>query len=633
MKNRLGLALLAALLLGGQARPPALAQSASRPASDGANESAAQQTKGGQPAGRAQPRGGDGAAARAAEHAAALRKAQAVALLKGVVEGSGEIKSVEARARTVVEALGLLWKHDEAYARANFLKAAEAALDLFASEEAGREQRAEAKAAVITILKALARHDPRASEKLMARYLKLAEEAAARGAGDSTPSLRERLSLAEESLDLDPAQSAALAAKVIEAGVPGSFPQYLNELERRDATAAASLFRTALSLLGGGAAYNPSQATLLSAYAFREAHTSVPVPAGDVRDGARLEFGTFASPLSPPSREVNRALVGAYLAAASAFLNAQALALEQRDEPDAGHVGVCYFLVKKLRGYADKLGLGGAQTWQVLESKFLLLAERAKLSDAALGGLAAAAQRIVTTSSVFRFDGGASAFERAEQTRDAARKTELLVGGIRQLIDGERFAEAEQRISDVGDERAREQLTDYLRFRAAEAALRRGDWDVAAARTARVGEERARAYLLLEAARLSLKAGRRAAALDHLRAALASLSKTEDAKVAARLLVAAAGLVYEADAVWGGEVLAEAVKAINRADGYDGRGYGVTFAVQDFSLWFPLDDSDLARCFERAAKADWAEAVAAAQRINAKELQAAAYTAASRAAL
>ena len=114
---------------------------------------------------------------------------------------------------------------------------------------------------------------------------------------------------------------------------------------------------------------------------------------------------------------------------------------------------------------------------------------------------------------------------------------------------------------------------------------------------------------------------------------LASLSKADDAKAAAPLLVAAAGLVYEADPVWGAEVLAEAVKAINRADGYDGRGYGVTFNLRDFSLWYPLADSDLGRCFERAAKADWAEAVAAAQRLGPKELQAAAYTAASRAAL
>ena len=48
----------------------------------------------------------------------------------------------------------------------------------------------------------------------------------------------ERLSIAEASLDADTDQSVALAAQVLETGVPGTFPSYLNELEQRDANAA-----------------------------------------------------------------------------------------------------------------------------------------------------------------------------------------------------------------------------------------------------------------------------------------------------------------------------------------------------------------------------------------------------------
>lgn len=82
----------------------------------------------------------------------------------------------------------------------------------------------------------------------------------------------------------------------------------------------------------------------------------------------------FASPLSPPSRDVNRPLAQAYLAAAGTFLNAETVALEQRGDPDAIHVALCYFLVKKLRGYADRLGLGSVQAWAVFDAKFTLLA-------------------------------------------------------------------------------------------------------------------------------------------------------------------------------------------------------------------------------------------------------------------
>lgn len=49
----------------------------------------------------------------------------------------------------------------------------------------------------------------------------------------------------------------------------------------------------------------------------------------------------------------------------------------------------------------------------VLDAKYTVLAGRAKLSDSALIGLAATAQRIVTENTVFRFDNGSSAFAAA----------------------------------------------------------------------------------------------------------------------------------------------------------------------------------------------------------------------------
>ena len=151
--------------------------------------------------------------------------------------------------------------------------------------------------------------------------------------------------------------------------MPASFPSYLNELEQRDPTAAASLFRVALSILSGGRVYNPVQVTVLSAYVFRESYMSVPVVRGG-RDGVPLEFGTFASTLSPPSRDLNRTLVRAYLAASGTYLNAEAIGLEQRGDPDAIHVALCFFLAKKLRGYVDRLSLDRSPDWALLDAKY-----------------------------------------------------------------------------------------------------------------------------------------------------------------------------------------------------------------------------------------------------------------------
>jgi hypothetical protein len=569
------------------------------------------------------------AAQRRAE--ASQRRAQAVDILKGVVEGVAEIRETKPRVAVLSSALDLLWKHDEAYARTNFVKSADNLSERFASDETKGPERAEIRAAMGELLRALARHDPQAAGRRLDQFQKLLEDVL-KGSASSRLSPGERLSLAQAGLESDTAQSAALAAKVLEAGVPGGFPAYLNELERRDATAAASLFRTALSILAGGRVYNASQAIVLSAYAFRESQMSIPSAAGG-RGGAPLEFGIFASPLSPPGRDVNRALAQGYLAAAGTFLNAEGVALEQRGDPDAVHVAICYFLVKKLGGYAGRPGLGGVQAWMVLDAKFTVLAERAKLSDSDLNGLAASAQRIVTENTVFRFDGGDAALNAAEKTTDPAERAELLAAGVLQLIDEGKYAEAGQRIADVRDEKFREQLNEYLYFRTAEASLRKLDWYGFNAQVSRVSDARLRTYLLLSAARAASSAKKKETFSEFLLGAIALFPKIEDSDARAAALVMTAGILYPADAAWGAQMLAEGINAINRAERYRGGVYVVTLEAPKYRTRLSLPDSDLGHCFEQAAKQDWPGALAAAQGINSKELQSQAYIAACRSVL
>jgi hypothetical protein len=378
---------------------------------------------------------------------AAQQRAQAVDILKNVVEGAGDIRETQTRIAVVTGALDLIWKYDEAYARANFIKSAATLSDKFASESTDKRQRSEIRAAMGVLLKAYARHDAQAAERLLDKFQKLLEEVLK---GNSL-SPGERLSLAQASLDSDLSQSTALVAKMLEAGVPGSVPSYLNDLEQRDSAAAASLFERALSIVEGRRVYNPAHVIVLSSYAFRESQVSVPMATGG-HGGVPLEFGMFASSLSLPSRDFNRALVSAYFRAAGTFLNAEVIALEHRGDPDAVHVGLCFFLVKKLRGYAERLGLDRGQHWAVLDAKYTILGERAKLTDPALSGLATVAQRIVTENTVFRFDSGDGAFSAAEKESDAVERAELLAIGIRQLIDDGKYAEDLPRIEDVRDE-------------------------------------------------------------------------------------------------------------------------------------------------------------------------------------
>jgi hypothetical protein len=414
--------------------------------------------------------------------------------LKSVVEGAPEIREMPARVAVLTSALDLLWKHDEAYTRATFIKSAAALSDRFSSAT-DRRGRSEIRTSIGVLLKAFARRDPYAAEQQLDKFEKLLEEVVK---GNSV-SPGERMSLAQAGLESDAAQSAALAAKVLETGVPGAFASYLNELEQRDSAAATSLFLTAMSIMSRGNFYNPAQVTILSAYVFRESQMSVPMATGK-REGAPLEFGMFASPLSPPSRNLNVPLVRAYLEAVGSYLYAELVGLEQRSAPDAIHVALCFFLVKKVRGYADKLGLDRGQNWAVLDARFSVVAERAQLSTSALNGLATVAQRIVTENNVFRFDGGEAAFAAAEKAVDPGERAELFATGIRHLIDDGKYTEALQKIDEVKDDKFREQLNTYRNFRMAEASLRRLDWSGFNSQANSVTDAQLRTFLVLSAA-------------------------------------------------------------------------------------------------------------------------------------
>jgi hypothetical protein len=556
----------------------------------------------------------------------AQRKTQAVDILKGVVESAADIQESRTRMAVLTSALNLLWKHDEAYARASFIKFAADLSDRFAADATERQERSEIRASMGILLTAFAHHDPQAAARLLDKFQKLLEDVLK---GNSL-SPGERLSLAQASLHSDALQSAALAAKVLEVSVPGSLPSYLNELEQRDGEAAVSLFRVALPILARGRVYSPVQIIILSTYVFRESQMSVPMVRGG-RDGVPLEFGTFATPLSPPSRDLNRPLAAAYLAASGTYLNAEAIGLEQRADLDAIHVGLSFFLVKKLVGYANSVGLDGGQNWPLLDAKYTMLAERAKLSGPALNGLATVAQRIVSENTVFRFDAGEAALAAAEKAGDPAERAELLATGIRQLIDDGKYAEAAQKIADLQNDKFREQLNTYLSFRMAEASLKKLDWDSFNVQINRVSDARLRTYLVLSAALAASDAKKKKMCSEFLLTAMASFPKIEDQDARAAAFVTTAGILYETvNASWTAQVLTAGVSAINHASRYDGGVYGVTLETAKSTVRLAIPKFDLNRCFEQAAKHDWAGALAAAQSIESKALRSQAYIAACR---
>jgi hypothetical protein len=185
-------------------------------------------------------------------------------------------------------------------------------------------------------------------------------------------------------------------------------------------------------------------------------------------------------------------------------------------------------------------------------------------------------------------------------------------------------------MDDVQDEKFRAQLNTYRSFHMAEASLTKLDWYGFNAQLNRIADGELRTYLVLSAALAAGKASKKEMSSEFLTVALASFAKIENAEARAAALVATAGIIYDADAEWGAQVLSEGVKAINRADRYDGGVYGATLEISKYNVWFPIPNADLGHLFAQAAKRDWQGALAAAQGIESKALRAQAYIAACR---
>src|SRR2546427_7770120 len=124
------------------------------------------------------------------------RELQAISILQELVDRADQTKNFESQAALVSDALDLLWKHDEQYARSNFLRV----LDHFfiryspESESPGIEERKTIAAGIRTLITHLAKHDPAAATKSLDRFNRVNEEL---GQSREKASLRDRLAVAE----------------------------------------------------------------------------------------------------------------------------------------------------------------------------------------------------------------------------------------------------------------------------------------------------------------------------------------------------------------------------------------------------------------------------------------------------
>jgi hypothetical protein len=498
----------------------------------------------------------------------------------------------------------------------------------YSSKTIVSKQRSKVASGIKTLISSLAKHDSLSATKALERYEKLREEVSQ----NQNLSLKVQLEIAKSSLGIDPKQSAQLAARLLNAGVPRAFTEYLYQLESQDQDSAARLYQAALSQLAGNPIYTPNHATILSAYAFREKLLVTQVRSNSQSD-PHIEFGSLATNLSPPPGRFNVEIAKAYLNSAYRFLEERLVILQPQTELDQEYLIQCYFLIRKLNEYAVRLSLNDGARGAQLSRNYELMSQRNGLTNDALAGLAQLAARQAAEGSIFRFDDGASAFEKAKVSKDSNEKQSLLVQGIHELLEAEKFAEAEKRIGDLENEAVRNQMMDYLHFRIGRTAIRKRKWQDVANQSNRINDPQLQTFLFLEGTETAIKNRKKDLASDYLQLATNTAARINDKSAKARALVAISGLVASMDSEWSSQALLDAIKAINTTDDYDGGNYSVTIEILKLNLFFPLNGSGIDYGFERSARTDWVNTIGVTNAISRNNLRAMAQIAACRTVL
>jgi hypothetical protein len=556
------------------------------------------------------------------------RRIQAISVLQEIIDRAEEFDDFESQAVLISSALDLLWEHETSYARSSFQKILDRFFLEYSSKTIVSKQRSKVASGILTLISRLAKHDSLSATKALERYEKLREDVSQ----NQNLSLKDRLEIAQSSLGSDPKQSAQLAARLLNAGVPMAFPEYLYQLEARDQDSAARLYHAALSELAGNRIYTPIHATILSAYAFREKLLVIQVRSNS-RSAPHIEFGSFATNLSPPPGRFNVEIAKAYLISAYRFLEERLVILQPQTELDQEYLIQCYFLIRKLNEYAVRLNLNDGARGAQLSRNYELMSQRASLTNDALASIAQLAARQAAEGSIFQFDDGASAFEKAKVSKDSNEKLSLLVQGIHELIEAEKFAEADKRIGDLENEAIRNQIMDYLHFRIGRIAIRKRKWQDVANQSNRINDPQLQTFLFLEGTETAIKNRKKDLASDYLQLATNTAARINDKSVKARALVAISGLVASMDSEWSSQALLDAIKAINTADNYDGGNYSVTIELLKLKLFFPLNSSGIDSGFERSAKTDWVNTIGVTNAISRNNLRAMAQIAACRTVL
>jgi hypothetical protein len=543
------------------------------------------------------------------------------------------------RVAVLARAADLLWPFDEAQAREVFTEAFEVASSHY--REHGQEytvrksSRADADAAMpgmrimvpdprVTVIRAIARHDPAWAQRLSVRAAdetqRRATEADAKLGRDGGASER-LLTVARSLQPSDPGLALSVARESLRHPASRSLSGFIYDVARADRAAADEFYLDALRAYAGAA--DIDSLLQLSGYPFgltlnlglRSGYNAAGVPPRD-----------FA-----PSADLQKRFVGAFLRAAGQKLEAAvgqpppSADSYQQPPSDAELIYGALVSLENIYGPSDRNFASLAAPLKQMAGGML---SGNGLRRAEGGARPAPTPRTEPTpdpSSAFD-----SVLANAERFKDPDAHDRAIVMGLFGLLGGESPSRLEEAAAKLKDEGARRQFLETAYFEKSLRASKEGRPDEAARFAEKVGSLEQRAALAGELAAAELKqSGAAPLALALAESVHKSAQGAPESEQKVRALIKLAHLYWQLDPSRAAPLTAEAVAAVNRVPDMDPTYAFITRAIDgrrfNFYTSYPSPGFNLETVLREFGGRDFDAALLAAGGLDDKHLRASAF--------
>jgi hypothetical protein len=541
-------------------------------------------------------------------------KIRATLLVQDQVEEAKKLDDSIKRIGILVPAAGMLWAERQDQARALFQQAFDLAVQWNADHPVQTSR--DGMLLVIspdprlTVVNAISRYDREWARRLIKDItehdIKAARENSGSTSGRRPESSTDFLNLAMQLVTIDRPAAIQLARDSLAYPASTMLPRFLFALAAADQNAADALYQQALSSYAG----KDIDSTLyLAVYPFGLTST-VGQPHASTNYGPESSF--------VPNLELQQQYLRMLFDRAGRAIDPTSQRLVAAPAPGSmPETAQIYLALQQLEPsiaqYQPTLSEQAAQLKALMFAS--LTPETSRQATGFLEG-----QR------VWKEDPFNTFLQRADADKDPDRRDADLALAVIQAPDSEAFARLYDIASKISDGKIRTELLDWLYFRGARNAIKRGELDEATRLAGKLEKIEWRAYLSFEIAAEALKrTGDKSRAFEILNEVLKTADKAPETPEKARALLGVSFLFAKFDQVMAVQAMGSAIKTINALDQPDLTQTVILQRIEgkQFASYtnIPVEGFSIQNAFKLLAPSDFDGALLLAQKISDKSLR------------